>query len=75
MLRHLQGGKMLRGDFEDRRGFFPHIGLGVVIAGVQQFSLLLLAQGEMESFGHGKSFRGQNKCSIHSITSRSLLPV
>src|SRR5712671_1872271 len=56
MLSDLQGGKPFLSDLEDGRGFLSHIGFGVMVAGLEQFSTLLLTQGDVESFGHEGPF-------------------
>lgn len=56
MLGDLQGGKPFLGDLEDGGGFLAHIGFGVMVTGLEQFSTLLLAQGDIESFGHRDPF-------------------
>jgi hypothetical protein len=52
----LQGRKPFLRDLEDGSGFLSHIGFRVMVAGLEQFSTLLSAQGDIESFGHGDPF-------------------
>lgn len=42
MLSNLQGGKPFFRDLEDGGGFLAHIGFGVMVAGLEQFSTLLI---------------------------------
>jgi hypothetical protein len=43
MLGDFQRGESFIGDLEDRRGFLPHIGFGVMVARLEQFGSLLVA--------------------------------
>jgi hypothetical protein len=56
MRSHCQGREPFRRDLEDGGGFLSHIGFGVMVACLEQFSTLVVAQGDVESFGHGDAF-------------------
>jgi cytosine/uracil/thiamine/allantoin permease len=56
MRSHFQGREPFLRDLEDRGGFLSHIGFRVMVACLEQFSTLVVAQGDFESFGHGGPF-------------------
>jgi hypothetical protein len=53
MRSDFQGREPFIRDLEDGGGFLPHIGFAMMVARLQQFRVLLLAQADLESFGHG----------------------
>jgi hypothetical protein len=56
MRSHFQSGKPFISDLEDGSGFLSHRGFRVMVACLKQFSTLVVAQGDVESFGHGGPF-------------------
>jgi len=59
MLSHFQSGQSFLRNLEDRRRFLAHIRFGMMVTCLKQFSALLVAQGDVESFGHGGAFLEQ----------------